>query len=553
MPTDNLQVLTIEDFRPGIQHRTNGVGNSTKTPPGAADPAATFRCRALPWGGLGPLPGLQQTKTRTAPISDPREGLTRIVGMHVTGPMQTNTYESAFDGVDKVELHIAYEYHDISDSSHHFNWERYEIWRAGDPSVAIYSDNAVNHPSTFGRLYRPASFTDARLHKSDPLALGDLFVVCGWHPDDMDSTSNVWRVYPDPDTPNAESSQEILSVNECTLIFQHQGRIVSLDNHVFQHGGIGHWIVNDQIVYTQVNLPTVEIVGGVVQGVAVFTQGPVSGYGAACSASAQEMLLVKHRGGASTISGDLDDPTVFSLPGVQSTRGALTFGVYTPHGFAYGVRNGGIHVWGGGDTSDKLSPNLEDNFWEMRPTDWVDFDGKLDISNDLLLVPNNWVYDFITQSWWRIEDPTTYKIFQWAAAPQSSMFYGSPATFADGGAIYYRFDHSVPVQSYTWQSQYLAPTIDRIIEVREIALRATSPNGASTVVVTLIDETGNTQVETFTVTSTTIPKLLRLPTSFQGTGIKVKMVASTTGGTAPIIFDISLGYHVIQQEAFVAQ
>lgn len=548
MPGD-LQFITIDDFRPGIQHRTFGVGDSTKSPPGAADPTATFRCRALPWGGLGPLPKLVQTKTADLPEADVADGRCRIVGMHVTGPMQSDDFQSTVLGVDNVELHVALEYHEDVGTDHHFIWQRYQIWRTTENITNIYS-TVVGHPGSYAVWYRPASFIDARLHATLATALGDLFVVCGWRPDDMDSTSNVWRIYPDPDVPAADGTQEILQVNESSILVQHQGRIISIDSHVFNHGGAGYWIVNDQLVYTQVNLPTVEEdPPGTVVGVAVFTQGPVSGYGAACSASAQELLLVKHRGGATTVSGDIDDPTVFSLPGVMSTRGALTYGVWTPLGFVYGVNNGGIHAWGGGDTSEKLSSQLEDNFWQMRPADWTDFDGKFDLSGELLLCPNNWVMDITDKSWWRIEDPDEYQIFQWAASPQSAQFFGTPVDFIEDGPIYYRFDGEQLVSDYIWQSQYLAATIDRVVDIREIRLRAMSPNGVSEVTVTLYDEDGHEQVEVFQVESTTIPKLLRLPTSFKGTGIKVKLEATTHGDVAPIIHELHLGYQQAQREA----
>lgn len=555
MPAE-LQYLTIEDFRPGIQHRTYGVGDSTKAPPGAADPDATFRCRALPWGGLGPMPSLQQTKTKSLLDSPVEDDLIRIVGLHVTGPMQSFTYTSEYDGVENTELHIVYEYIKSDDESHAFHWERHQIWRATQNVNIVYENVNIDHPGgPFGHFYHPASLCDARLHATDPTQLGDLFVCCGWHPDDMDSADNIWMLYPNPLFPNADNTAVILDVNESTIIVQHQGRIVSIDNHVFDHGGTGSWIVNDQLVWTQVNLPTVEMDGLTVVGVGVFTQGPISGYGAVVSASAQELLLIKHRGGGTTISGDLDDPTVFSLPGVTSTRGAVTLGVYTPKGFVYGVRDGGVCAWGGGDTSEKLSVNLEDDFWQMKPDDWVDFDGKFSLSNELLLVPNNWVYDFETQSWWRIEDPETYQIFQWAASPLSSMFYGAPATYADDGPIWYRFDHSIPVSDYVWQSQYLAGSIDRVMEIREIRLRAISPNGASQVIATITTEEGDTQSETFEVTTTTIPKLLRIDTYIQGTGIKVKLEASTSpdeGGaaaSAPIIYEVHLGVQQAQRQA----
>lgn len=549
MTTDNLEYLTINDFTPGIRHRVNigGAGDSSKSPPGAADPLATFRCIALPGGGLGPLPKLVQTKTRASLAIASGDSINRISGFHVTGPMQNLDNDSSFAGVDNVEVHLAYEA--IDGSNHRWYWEMLEVW--DDAAVVNILNFLVTHPGTFGTWYRPTAFVDARLHATDATQMGDLFVVAGWHPDDMDATANIWRIFPDPDAPGTLSTQTIYDLNETTLMVQHQGRIVSIDDHVFQHGAGGYWIVNDQLVWTNVNLPTS---GVPTTDFGVFTQGPVSGYGAVCSASAQELLLVKHRGGATTISGDIDDPTVFSLPGVSSTRGAVTYGVYTPIGFIYGVKNGGVHAWTGGDRSEKISKFLDDDFYMMRPSNWRAFDGKFDIWGDYILCPKNWLYDIITESWWRIEDPADYQIFQWSSAPQSSMFYGAPATYVAGGAIYYRFDGSTPVSDYEWKSQYLAPTIDRIIEVREISVRAlAADSGTSTVTITLSDEAGNTQAETFTPTHTDLPKLLRKNTNFRGSGLKVKIDAATTGSNpAPTVLEVNIGYRPGSQEAIVA-
>lgn len=550
MPAE-LQYLTINDFAPGIRHKVFGGGQAAAGPLGAADPAATFRCVVLAGGGLGPLPALVQTKTRDEP-GDSFDDKFRISGFHVTGPMQEQTYQSTFDGVDNVEVHLAYEF---MDADHKWVWERINLWHSTEFDDTIESRTIVHpNPSAYDDNYRPTAFVDARMHATDPLALGDVFVVAGYHPDDMDATNNVWLIFPDPAAPNSTSTAVILDVNETTLMVQHQGRVISIDNHVFDHGGSGHWVVNDQLVFTQVNLPTVaEDPPGTIIGVNVFTQGPVSGYGAVVSSTAQELLLVKHRGGATLVSGDIDDPTVMSMPGVASTRGAVTYGVFTPVGFVYGVKDGGIHAWGGGDSSEKLSIYLDDDFWQMRPSDWKDFDGKFDTIGDFILCPNNWIYDIPSKSWWRLEDPATYQIFQWAGSPQSSNFYGAPAEFQDGEAIFYRFDLTELVSDYQWQSQYIAQSIDRVMDIRELNLRALSPNGESTVTVTLTNEAGQSQVEQFDVTATEIPKLIRVNTAFKGTGIKVKMEASSLdGAAAPTIYELNLGFQLEQQEAMNA-
>lgn len=545
-----LQFLTINDFTPGIRHRALGVSPSSRAPLGAADPAATFRCRVLPDGALGPMPKMVEAHDVNVSVSADDADL-RISGFHVTGPMQQSDNESDYTGNDNVEVHIAI--HAFDGSDERWYWYRVQLWNSAETVDGI--DNALI-TSAANDIYRATAFIDARLHATDAAALGDIFVVAGWHSDDMAASPNIWRIYPDPDAPNSNGTQSIYDLNEVSLMVQHQGRIVSIDDHVFAHGGTGYWIINDQLIWTQVNLPTYldEDLDTIPESVGVFTQGPISGYGAVVSASAQELLLVKHRGGATIVSGDLDDPTVMSLPGVMSTRGAVTYGVYTPIGFVYGSRNNGVHVWGGGDSSQKISTFLEDDFWEMRPGDWVYFDGKFDLFGDWILCPNNWVYDIPSQSWWRIEDPATYAIFQWSVSPQNDMFYGAPVTFQDADATnpaFYRWNAASLVTDYQWQSQYLAASIDRLMEIREVSIRAISPNGVSRVTVTFYDEAGNTQAEEFDVTSTILPKLIRKPTSFIGNGIKIRLDAETEdGGAAPLIYEVNVGYQLVQQEAF---
>jgi hypothetical protein len=536
----DLQFLTLNDFTPGIRHRALGVGESSRTPPGAADPSATFRCRVLPDGALGPMPKMVESHEVNVTVAADDTDL-RISGFHITGPMQEATSESDYTGNDNVEAHLAIQTFD--GATERWYWFRVQLWNSTEDVDTIHSEPIT---SAADDIYRPTAFVDARMHATDATALGDIFVVAGWHSDDMSASPNIWLIYPDPDVPNSNGTKVIYNLNEVTLMVQHQGRVVSVDDHVFDHGGSGKWIINDQLIWTQVNLPTYldEDADTIPESVGVFTQGPVSGYGAVCSASAQELLLVKHRGGATIISGDLDDPTVMSLPGVTSTRGAVTYGVYTPIGFVYGVKNGGVHVWGGGDSSDKISQFLEDDFWMMRPADWVAFDGKFDVFGDWILCPNNWVYDIETQSWWRIEDPATYKIFQWAVSPQNDMFYGAPVTFQDNSTpAFYRFDAGNLVSDYQWRSQFLPMSIDRYMEIRELSLRAISPAGESTVTITLTDEDGNEQQETFDVTNTTLPRIQRKNTAFTGTGVKVTIAASSLDGEpAPLIYELNIGY-----------
>lgn len=546
MPSEPQQWINVRDFTPGIRHRIGAPGS---VPIGAADGAQTYDCVALVGGGLGPLPKLTATKTRNhSGVVTPEDGSLRISGFHVAGPMQAARYTSDYTGDDNIEMHFAFE--GVSSGSvHKWFWERVRHW-AGTTQDTI-RDFTVTHDGSWVKAdqnYRPTAFIDHRLHATDPAEMGDLFVVAGWSPDDMEATANIWLIFPDPDAPTTLSYHEIWDDNEVSAMVSHQGRIVSLDRHVFQHGNAGYWITNDQFVWTQVNLPIVlpKLTGTLVASVASFTHGPISGYGAMGSISAQELLVIKHRGGAVTISGDIDEPTVYNNPGVVGSNGALTYGVNSPVGFIYGVKNGGVYAFGGGDTSVKLSQFLDDDFWQIKPSDWTDFYGKFEIFRNWILTPNNYIFDTDTQSWWRI-DPT-HPVFQWSASPQNSKFYGAPVSFESGGAIAYTYDFDTKVQSYRWQSQYLAPSIDRKINVREITVRGKATGAANTITVTLIDEAGNTQSKALTLANTDIPKLHRVNFAFQGQGIKVRIDAAGGGSDeAPVVLEVNIGYDEINR------
>lgn len=533
MPSEPQQWININDFTPGIRDRVTAAGLA---PLGSADGAQTYDCIALPGGSLGPLPKQTATKTRAhAGILTPEDGSLRISGFHVAGPVQANRYTSDYSGDDNVELHFAYE-GVTSGSTHKWFWERVRHW-AGTTLDTI-RDFTVTHDVSWVKAdqnYRPTSFVDHRMHASDATQMGDIFVVAGWAPDDMQASENIWLIFPDPDAPTALGYEAIRTDNEVDILVSHQGRVVSLDRHVFQHGNAGYWITNDQFLWTEVNLRTSTAFG-------TFTQGPISGYGAMGSVSAQELIAVKHKGGAVTVSGDLDDPTIYGLPGVVSTGGALSYGIYTPVGFVYAVKDGGVHVWGGGDSSEKLSEFLDDDFYQIKPADWPNFYGKFALWKDWILTPNNYLYDTKLKSWWRLAPSNP--IFQWEVSPYNSFLYGTPVSFTDGGVILRTFTLTTKVTDYRWQSNIIPISLDRRINIREITVRGYVETGESgDVDVTLYDSDGNSQSVTVTFDDD-IPKLYRKNISFQGTGIKVRLDANGSP-KAPVILEVNLGYNEV--------
>lgn len=146
----------------------------------------------------------------------------------------------------------------------------------------------------------------------------------------------------------------------------------------------------------------------------------VADVGTIAISTVDQMLVVKHVGGGALIAGDLDQPTIHRLPYIESTGGVICKGAQTPVGYVYGSRNG-IFLWNGGDSTERISPQLDGFFWDH--TDGSVFEtyagsrGRMAYWNGLVCVPNNYVLDIDSQSWWRLAVPTLDPIAVGVKAP----------------------------------------------------------------------------------------------------------------------------------------
>lgn len=548
--TQQLQWLRINDFSPGIRHKTLRVGHtSSPFPLGAADAAETYRCIALPGGGLGPLPRRSYSLTRAGLETNfqtrVQNGNHRIVGFHVTGPVT----DSTGGGHSRIEFHLAYEYfHDADNNgsfeTRKFRWERHRIWEASPTIDAIYTHSTTSEPSP-ANFYRIAHFADYRADPADPTLVGKPVVAMAWYSGNG-GTADVWKTFPDPATPSSNTPDDISTTITAARIIEHQGRLVAFENDIHSHGTAGTWISDEQVWWTNVNLNTIS------NSVAsMLSQGQMAGYGCAKTVSAQEMIAIKHRGGAISVHGDLDDPTIIALPGVMSTGGAECSPCYSPMGLIYGVRGSGVWGWQGGDASVNLSPTMEDDFWNY-PVDShriANYSGDFELWGSYVVTPNQWLLDTTTGAWWRLEDGDTFSILHWGVNPdEGEWLYGAPAFFEDTATpVVYGWDRTDPAYSYRWRSQALEPTIDRVINVHEVVVSAIG-NG-DTVTITLTNDAGDSQVETFTIGSSTMPKKYRKQTRMVGSGIKVQIDADGGADAAPIVYEVALAYNENQMLA----
>lgn len=537
MPPRDLQWFEIRDFTPGIQQRV-GDHLGQNLPLGSATDA-TYNCFAAPNGSLQPLPAMTSFYNPTPPenyaaIKDNRY---YISGFHVAGPL---TGAAAGSGTQS-EFHIAWEYFKTGgaiDPQRKYRWERHEIFANPVVVDTLKSiDSAANPPTT--DALRGTYFEDVRMDDSDPLNPGQPLVAAAWY-DEGGGPDHFVEVYPDPGAPNTNATLAI-SALPCDLIVAHQGRLVFFEQRGWSHGSPGSWISNEQIWYTNINLPTVE--PSVAQ---TFSTDRMTGIGAVKGVSANEILIVKFQDGGYTVSGDFSNPTVIRLPGVAPTYGATIISKYTPLGLVYAQLGGGVYAWSGGSQSQLLSSVLEDGFWELDLGVWINYHGKFELWRDMIVCPNSWAFDTRTGAWWRLQNKTNTRQFFHYGVDYTGTLYAVSDRIEQGESYPVKsFSNTSRASTYYWVSNYLPGVAGpgRGVTIREVVVESIGHGN-----ITIIFDSGGSDVDGMDPVvfqpNNTIPTIIRhsASKSLSGNVSMQVFVEGDSGGEAPTITSIKVGY-----------
>jgi hypothetical protein len=365
-------------------------------------------------------------------------------------------------------------------------------------------------------------------------------------PDDVTPTNPFYDIY---------SNNAFLAGFCC-----HEGRVIFQRIVVYDHGPNASAIMGENIGWTAINDVSI---ANITATDAVFVPENPSGFSFMFSMSANELFGVKAASGGVYVTGDLNGPTVVTLPLVTGTD--LT---HTPTsseaGVVYGSRVSGVWAWSHGDNCSLLSQQMDPLFWTLQTPPQSGFSaGKDDFggnlyqfarSDDWVLAPNNWLYDTQLQSWWRLEDPTILD-FRWMTANfryiygAASWFNGLDNAYTPSGTPIRMYDRQTPGESYSWQSQPLWETVDNLVDIREVVIRA---KGHGNISITLTGESSTQNLTLLTVDSD-LPILLRTPARLQDSNIAIRLVSTSNFGTtkpdaAPTIYECSLGYISTQKE-----
>lgn len=285
-----------------------------------------------------------------------------------------------------------------------------------------------------------------------------------------------------------------------------------------------------------------------------FLTDAISGFGSWVSMNATELFFVKNRGGGLVLRGTVAEPQQVNLPGVESCYGAGALGAVCPLGYVYGTRDG-VHLWGGGDTTEHLSQQLGRRwFWNMTSS-VNDFKvpnqpkGKFAYRYPFVYVSNNWLLDIRTKSWWRLTPPSdTADYFSYEVSASGDVYgFNGYLVPEEDRVIYSIWSSDEGTDAYRWISQPLVRTRNRVQEFRQVRVTAI---GKSDVRVILIGRDGSREVVDFPAAdlSNTTPRTLAAPVRIEAEDVTVMVeVTNPDGGPAAVIHRIALSYRDTMQ------
>ena len=254
----------------------------------------------------------------------------------------------------------------------------------------------------------------------------------------------------------------------------------------------------------------------------VFAAEDPFGYGAWGSISTGELLFVKKQGGAVVVNGDVEFPTsVLYLPGVHPTGDFYGRSEASEQGLYYCSEHQGAWLWNGGNTSQKISQQLRDDFYDVSTNviDSNNYGFYAERWGQTILFSGNWLYNEQQGSWWKLYPTTEVTITPTTDITQTghTFFWWLPGTFGynlfalslalvPGEPVVFQFDNRFTAPIWRWTSLpiHVAPTANHRVDVREVVIRASCPTAGAKVKV---------QIATWAGTSTaaigTDPTILR--------------------------------------------
>lgn len=562
MPADDgdLKWIELTDFSPGIfsNNLLAGGVQVTATNPAMAQPDTTWGCRALPTGGLAPLPRRKTSFGLTTPPG-PADTDYLVNALGTLGFVDAASHDPAH----RIDVHLIVSWSEDAGGGlfdNEANWLREAIFKAAPYTEVIYS--ATDAGAAEATTYKYGYLLKTRMNPASVTDPGNPVMVAIWSNPQQTLTIN--QVTPDPGSPFATGTIDLM---DDTAIYQravaHQGRIVVGEFTIY---GMGTNIVlstDENFWYTDVNTNITSLTEA-----QYYVPEIDQAIGDMSSMSANQLVVIKRIGGGYVLQGDLDDVTVIRLPNLRCPDGSPTVaGTNTPLGWIYSAGNAGLFLWNGGEGATPISPQLDGDEFTVQIAD-VDRNGHLgacDRWGELLLAPGGWVMDFETKGWWRIEsddmtdaDGTdtslTGPIMFWSSTTYQAQAIGCERTFADDDEFFHLYEYDDLAYAWKWTSHPLWVSQHLRMQTREILVAA---QGHGTITITLTDTAGSSldrfiDVDTDVIRNYRVPMNLdaeNLVVGFRADGFTVDEDEVVTAGVAPILHRAYIGYRTAQHMA----
>lgn len=588
----DLEYHTLSDFRPGIYARTDIAPNGNlasypiSVPDGAAQLDETEGCVALPSGSLAPGPhidllpqaagtAISAGNTAAIPLAaGGGNGLHYITGALAVGPIFNDA--SPFSSYEEYKfealcfhsfslwVHTAPNNNIGQGIFHVFKGWGTELQQAfGYTSLLGNNGNCTFIPgSTFADIQtiRTADAHAVTLPGYPCVMAAHGFGFQGLGADTGISGGGMF-IFPDINTASGDTDNFAAYTPAGAVygiqVVAHQGRIV-----YSQRASNRSWSANGfSAYYSTLGYQTANDIFAAATSTLIIPDLGLDGIYSLYSVNASELVAIRGRGGAISIRGDLDNPTIVRYPGVQGTEGYPNIGTNTPLGYVYGSRSG-IFAWKGGDESTYISPQLPGAFWVSTMPDDNLIRRKINMgsfaySAPYIFAPNNFIYDTQNNSWWRYLIPGHNTDSSVATEQTACGFHTTGPYSGDVYALYYavpfvastawntgfRISKNIRSNHYIWKSHPLSWSRGRTIEVREVLIAA---QGEGNIVITLSSQyqPDSTRTVTFTLVNHPNDKVRLVATcGFTGNDVimKIECTAGANGYPAPTVHEVTLG------------
>jgi hypothetical protein len=558
----NLQILTINDFSPGIYQYSLNAGESGGLPltysPNAPLGSASNAVRCINKPGIGLIPFWHYNVMATQNLAG------TVTGLGVQGPVLTySSNQSQYAYGDGVYIGIQ----NVNDF-YVCRWLPDNFVSNETPSYGL--DETIYLAPTYGHsgLY-PLFFTPSfGLNYSSPTTpVYTAMAVC---------LPYIGAAITMPGTASALYST--VSADYAYGTYTYNDRLLFFSSgftgpYATTAAGLSSFSIGDSgfIGYTDPPL-TYEVANtGGFPVYADFPVGEAYAYGAWGSMSTGELFLVKQGGGAIVVSGDIAAPSsAVYLPGVKGTGGMVQRATPTSIGLVYVTDTDGVWAWNGGNTSTKISSQIPDDACINPLLSGGYNDGALnypnaiqaavhhDVQNNIVFFANNWIYDVINNSWWKSEDTS---IFNFAFFSRS-LYYGNYmyCTIGGGGGgvpggplvpvNLYAFNAQSRAGSWEWTSNPIPVSVGNLVTISWVELVVSNPlETVATFTVTPQSASGQTpisvgnQPQSLTFTVPPLASAYRLSGRLGYTDYNIQFDIQAEGVVvAPILHQINIGY-----------